>query len=54
MAKEKPEMVQKTLNALYGGLMYMRNNRDAAIKLIAELYEMPADIAARRNTKTPS
>jgi NitT/TauT family transport system substrate-binding protein len=46
MAKEKPELVQKTLNALYGGLLYMRNNRDAAIKLIAELYDMPPDIAA--------
>jgi NitT/TauT family transport system substrate-binding protein len=50
--KEKPEMVQKTLNALYGGLMYMRNNRDAAIKLIAELYEMPADIAAAEYENT--
>jgi ABC-type nitrate/sulfonate/bicarbonate transport system substrate-binding protein len=49
---EKPEMVQKTLNALYGGLMYMRNNRDAAIKLIAELYEMPADIAAAEYENT--
>src|SRR6202035_4195674 len=28
-AKEKPEAVQKALNALYGGLMFMRNNRDA-------------------------
>jgi NitT/TauT family transport system substrate-binding protein len=46
MAKEKPELVQKTLNALYGGLLYMRNNRDDAIKLIAELYDMPPDIAA--------
>src|SRR3984957_4362472 len=46
MAREKPELVQKTLNALYGGLLYMRNNRDAAIKLIAELYDMPPDIAA--------
>jgi len=36
--------VQKTLNALFGGLLYMRNNRDAAIKLIAELYDMPPDI----------
>jgi ABC-type nitrate/sulfonate/bicarbonate transport system substrate-binding protein len=51
-AKEKPEVVQKALNALYGGLMYMRNNRDAAIKLIAELYEMPADIAAAEYENT--
>ncbi|WP_291573304.1 ABC transporter substrate-binding protein [Bradyrhizobium sp.] len=50
--QEKPAMVQKTLNALYGGLMYMRNNREAAIKLIAELYEMPADIAAAEYENT--
>ena len=43
---EKPEALQKTLNALYGGLMFMRNNREAAVKLIAELYELPAEIAA--------
>jgi len=51
-AKEKPEVVQKALNALYGGLMYMRNNRDEAIKLIAELYEMPDDIAAAEYENT--
>ena len=51
-AKEKPEAVQKALNALYGGLMYMRNNRDEAIKLIAELYEMPNDIAAAEYENT--
>jgi ABC-type nitrate/sulfonate/bicarbonate transport system substrate-binding protein len=50
--QEKPEIVQKTLNALYGGLMFMRNNREAAIKLIAELYEMPADIAAAEYENT--
>ena len=51
-AKEKPEVVQKALNALYGGLMFMRNNREAAIKLIAELYEMPPDIAAAEYENT--
>jgi ABC-type nitrate/sulfonate/bicarbonate transport system substrate-binding protein len=50
--QQKPEIVQKTLNALYGGLMFMRNNREAAIKLIAELYEMPADIAAAEYENT--
>jgi NitT/TauT family transport system substrate-binding protein len=45
-AKEKPQMVQKTLNALYGALAFMRANKDATVKLIAELYEIPADIAA--------
>jgi ABC-type nitrate/sulfonate/bicarbonate transport system substrate-binding protein len=50
--QEKPELVQKALNALYGGLMFMRNNREAAIKLIAELYEMPTDIAAAEYENT--
>src|SRR6266436_7077415 len=51
-AKEKPEALQKALNALYGGVMFMRNNREAALKLIAELYEMPADIAAAEYENT--
>lgn len=42
----KPAMVQKTLNALYGGLMWLRNNRDAAIALIAEVDEIKPEIAA--------
>jgi NitT/TauT family transport system substrate-binding protein len=45
-AQEKPLHVQKTLNALYGALMYMRANKDASVKLITELYEIPAEIAA--------
>jgi NitT/TauT family transport system substrate-binding protein len=44
--QEKPQMVQKTLNALYGALMFMRANKDASVKLITELYEIPAEIAA--------
>ena len=39
-------MVQKALNALYGAVAFMRNNREATIKLIADLYEMPSEIAA--------
>jgi ABC-type nitrate/sulfonate/bicarbonate transport system substrate-binding protein len=45
-AQEKPQLVQKTLNALYGALMFMRANKDVTVKLIAELYEIPAEIAA--------
>lgn len=45
-AQEKPQVVQKTLNALYGALMFMRANKDASVKLITELYEIPAEIAA--------
>jgi len=51
-AQEKPEALQKALNALYGGVTFMRDNREAAIKLIAELYEMPADIAAAEYENT--
>ena len=51
-AREKPQAVQKALNALYGGLMFMRGNREAAVKLIGELYEMPADIAAAEYENT--
>jgi NitT/TauT family transport system substrate-binding protein len=45
-AQEKPVLVQKTLNALYGALMFMRGNKDVTVKLIADLYEIPAEIAA--------
>jgi ABC-type nitrate/sulfonate/bicarbonate transport system substrate-binding protein len=45
-AETKPQMVQKTLNALYGALQFMRSNKDATVKLIADLYEIPAEIAA--------
>ncbi len=46
--KEKPEAIQKALNALYGGLAFLRDdkNRDTAVKLIAEIDEIPAAIAA--------
>ncbi len=44
--QSKPQLVQKTLNALYGALAFMRANKDASVKLISELYEIPADIAA--------
>jgi ABC-type nitrate/sulfonate/bicarbonate transport system substrate-binding protein len=45
-AEAKPQVVQKALNALYGAIAFMRNNRDATVKLIADLYEIPPDIAA--------
>jgi NitT/TauT family transport system substrate-binding protein len=45
-AQEKPALVQKALNALYGAVAFMRNDRDATIKLIADLYDMPPEIAA--------
>jgi ABC-type nitrate/sulfonate/bicarbonate transport system substrate-binding protein len=51
-ADAKPEMVQKALNALYGALQFMRSNRDVTVKLIADLYEMPAEIAAAEYDNT--
>jgi ABC-type nitrate/sulfonate/bicarbonate transport system substrate-binding protein len=45
-ALAKPQVVQKAINALYGAVQFMRGNRDATVKLIADLYEMPAEIAA--------
>lgn len=46
LAEAKPQVVQKALNALYGAVAFMRGNRDVTVKLIAELYEMPPEIAA--------
>ena len=40
------------LNELYGAVAFMRSNRDVTVKLIAELYEMPADIAAAEYDNT--
>ena len=47
--KERPQVVQKALNAIYGGVAFLRAdaNRAAAVKLIAEIDEIPEAIAAR-------
>ena len=46
--KERPEAVQKAVNALYGGVGFLveDKNRAAAIKLVAEIDEIPDKIAA--------
>jgi len=46
--KERPQAVQKTLNAIYGGLAFLRapQNRSAAVKLIAEIDEIAEPVAA--------
>ena len=43
LIKDKPQVLQKTLNALYGGLAFLQDpkNRALAIKLIAEIDEIP-------------
>jgi NitT/TauT family transport system substrate-binding protein len=47
--KERPQVLQKALNAIYGGLGFLTadGNRAAAVKLIAEIDEIPEAIAAR-------
>ena len=47
--KERPQVVQKALNAIYGGLAYLSAdpNRTTAVKLVAEIDEIPEAIAAR-------
>jgi NitT/TauT family transport system substrate-binding protein len=45
-AEAKPQAVQKALNALYGAIAFMRANRDVTVKLIADLYEVPPEIAS--------
>jgi NitT/TauT family transport system substrate-binding protein len=45
---ERGQVLQKALNALYGGVAFLRTsaNRPTAIKLIAEIDEIPESIAA--------
>lgn len=45
MIAERPELVQASVNALFGGLASLRANREPAIALIAENNEIPAEIA---------
>jgi ABC-type nitrate/sulfonate/bicarbonate transport system substrate-binding protein len=52
LIKANPALIQKTLNALFGGLQYLRNDRAGAIKLIAELDEIPDNIAALEYERT--
>ena len=49
---EKPAVVQKALNALYGGLNWLRNNHDAAVALIVEVDEIKPAIAEMEYTQT--
>ena len=46
--KDRPAVVQKALNAIYGGVAFLDadKNRDAAVKIIAEIDEIPDPIAA--------
>jgi NitT/TauT family transport system substrate-binding protein len=43
--QERPKAVQASMNALYGGLAWLRANREGAIALIAENNECSTDLA---------
>lgn len=43
--KEKPAIVQKAVNALFGAMTVLKNDKAGAIKLIAEVDEIPPQIA---------
>jgi NitT/TauT family transport system substrate-binding protein len=42
---EKPALIQKINNALFGAMVSLKSNREAAIKLISEIDEIPPKIA---------
>jgi ABC-type nitrate/sulfonate/bicarbonate transport system substrate-binding protein len=50
--EERPDFVRRTLNAIYGSLQFMLDNRDYAIDLIATNNELPVEIATMEYDKT--
>ena len=46
LIERNPALIQKGLNALYGAVGWMQAHRDAAVALIAEIDEVPAEAAA--------
>lgn len=45
--RTRPQAVQGTLNALFGAVQHLRQNRQYAVDLIAEMNDIPKDIAAK-------
>jgi NitT/TauT family transport system substrate-binding protein len=45
---EKPQLIQKALNAIYGGLKYVQQNRAYGIKAIAEVHGIPEPVAVKQ------
>ena len=41
-----PKAVQGTLNAIFGAVQYLQTHKDYAVKLIAELNDLPPEVAA--------
>lgn len=50
--KERPAVLQKGLNAIFGGINYLKANRDASIKLIMKMEETTAEVAAAVHDRT--
>ena len=52
--KERPQVVQKALNAIYGGVAFLCDdaNRAAAVKLVAEIDEIPEASPRASSTAT--
>lgn len=48
----RKELVQATLQAVYGAVGHLRRNRDAAIATIAEVNGIPAEVAAQEYEET--
>jgi NitT/TauT family transport system substrate-binding protein len=42
---EKPAVLQKALNAIYGAVAFLKSNRTEAVKMIAEIDEIPPQVA---------
>ena len=42
---DKPAVLQKALNAIYGAVVFLKSNRTEAIKMIAEIDEIPPQVA---------
>ena len=51
--KDKPKALQGSINALYGAVAFLQDpaNKDSAVKLIAEIDEIPENIAAEELAK---
>jgi hypothetical protein len=42
---DKPAVLQKALNAIYGAVAFLKSNRAEAVKMIAEIDEIPPQVA---------
>jgi len=45
LIKDKPQLVQKAVNALFGAVVFLQTNRAEAVKMIMEIDDIPARVA---------